>query len=222
MNRTKAAKDCLSQLEQGKLLLHPTDTIPGLGFHPLHSAAYRNLAEVKKRRLDQPCSAICASTDLAFSFFEGLSLNQQSFLNAVWPDSLTVIATASHRAPPLLVSGSGKIGLRVAKIENEWFQELLKDIHLPLPSTSVNTHGVTPAGTWEEAVTFAKDFPTQIYVPDLAPGSCERSLATSHLPSTILEFLDERRVRYIRPGKVTLSKDTLEGFGLVLEAQDGL
>ena len=78
-------EEFIKGLESGKLLIHPTDTIPGLTYDPSNRQGFKLLCDIKKRDMSKTCIGLVSSLDMASKFFESLDPEALSLLKKYWP-----------------------------------------------------------------------------------------------------------------------------------------
>ena len=134
-------------LRNGGLVVHPTDTVYGLGADPFQTSAIERLHRVK----DRPRSSVVsmAVTDIDVLFQYGVKTPvAEAFCTKNLPGPYTVVLRATPAAPPALVSPDGKIGQRVPRHP---IPRLLAKAFGPITSTSANRHGQPSPTSVEEA-----------------------------------------------------------------------
>ena len=157
----------VTALEAGQIVLHPTDTVPGLTCHPSHHQSINYLSFVKGRSVDKALLSLVHSTERALKYMACLPPGWRRALDLLWPGPLSVIWQASDLAPRSLVAADGTIGLRVPLLTkaNEWYGAVLKEVNLPLPTTSVNRAASPAAKTWRQAQDFCQRTTGYIFDP---------------------------------------------------------
>jgi L-threonylcarbamoyladenylate synthase len=134
-------------LQQGGLVVHPTDTVYGLAADPSQEAAIERVYRVKERPRGEPLSM--AVSDLETLFRHGVRTPlAEAFCAKNLPGPYTVVLRATAAAPRTLVSADGKIGLRIPAHP---IPRLLAKTFGPITSTSANLHGHASPTTCEEA-----------------------------------------------------------------------
>ena len=124
-------------LNNGEIIVYPTDTLYGFGVDATNTKAIQNLNRLKGRV--QPLSIIINTIEEISDFGE---INE-SLLNEIkkyFPGKYTALLNAKkHNLSPLIQNGSTKIGLR---IPNHSFPiKLTKLLKKPIVTTSINRHG---------------------------------------------------------------------------------
>ena len=124
-------------LNNGEIIVYPTDTLYGFGVDATNTKAIQNLNRLKGRV--QPLSIIINTIEEISNF----SKINESLLNEIkkyFPGKYTALLNAKkHNLSPLIQNGSAKIGLR---IPNHSFPiKLTKLLKKPIVTTSINRHG---------------------------------------------------------------------------------
>lgn len=102
-------------MNEGKLVAFPTETVYGLGAH-LEEESLKLIFAAKKRPYSDPlivhfaepeeAKKVVILTDEESELFDKLS-------KKFWPGPLTIIAPATNAIPPLVMAGTGCVGVRV-------------------------------------------------------------------------------------------------------------
>ena len=189
------------KMKSGNLCLHPTDSLPGIGFHPLLPDARDRMEGVKGNRDAKGFLALAADLEMAKSFWSPLPVGWESRLERLWPGPLTVVWQAAETAPPALVRGDGTLALRVPKLtRNDWLLQAIREFGLPLPSSSVNAPGMSPKPNLQEAEAHLASTGTSFFKMD---RSVEEWVdRPPSLPSTIIKIDSDGSFRLLRQGLV--------------------
>jgi L-threonylcarbamoyladenylate synthase len=195
--------DFNSALQKGLLCIHPTDTIPGIGWDPRNARAWEALVRWKRRPPDKTVLGLVDSVEKAQSFWQPLPKKWSRVLNSVWPAPLSVVWSAAEAAPKILVSPQGEIGLRVPKLDqrNEWFGRFLSHYPDPFPTTSINIAGQIPLTSLEEISAALAGDPASFISKGLLE-SCLPTEGTSEIrqPSTLIRIKRDGDFEVLRPG----------------------
>lgn len=185
----------LAALNEGKVCLHPSDTLPGLTFHPLLAKGRDNLLYIKQRESQKPFVSLVNSIEKAMIFWQPLPGAWERILSQLWPGPLTVVWKAQTLAPVFLQSKTGSLALRYPKwqVEDEWMKRLMESVDFPLPSTSINIAGDMPCRDWPTALEFLQGHPQQCFIPKL-----EYVPVFSQPASTIIELHEDGSFTMLR------------------------
>ena len=160
-------------LENGEVIVYPTDTLYGFGVDATNTDAIHRLNRLKGRI--QPLSIVLESVEHIHDFaeFQG---EIESEVNNLFPGAYTVLLPAeSNELSPFVQNGSSNIGVR---IPDHFFPvKLVKMLGKPIITTSINRHGNDPLN---DVTQVEIDFPNVDIFED-----------SSHTPSkgsTIVDF----------------------------------
>ena len=160
-------------LENGEVIVYPTDTLYGFGVDATNSDAIHRLNRLKGRI--QPLSIILESVEHMHDFAE-FQDKIETEVNNLFPGAYTVLLPAeSNELSPFVQNGSPNIGVR---IPDHFFPvKLVKMLEKPIITTSINRHGNDPLN---DVTQVEIDFPNVDIFED-----------SSHTPSkgsTIVDF----------------------------------
>ena len=160
-------------LENGEVIVYPTDTLYGFGVDATNSDAIHRLNRLKGRI--QPLSIILESVEHMYDFAE-FQDEIKTEVNNLFPGAYTVLLPAeSNELSPFVQNGSPNIGMR---IPDHFFPvKLVKMLGKPIITTSINRHGSDPLN---DVTQVEIDFPNVDIFED-----------SSHTPSkgsTIVDF----------------------------------
>ena len=160
-------------LENGEVIVYPTDTLYGFGVDATNTDAIHRLNRLKGRI--QPLSIVLESVEHMHDFaeFQG---EIEDEVNNLFPGAYTVLLPAeSNELSPFVQNGSSNIGVR---IPDHFFPvKLVKMLGKPIITTSINRHGNDPLN---DVTQVEIDFPNVDIFED-----------SSHTPSkgsTIVDF----------------------------------
>lgn len=172
-------------LQRGRLVVYPTDTLYGLGARLLDAQAVRKVTELKERPASAPLSFVVSSHEEVERYAE-LEPPHRASLRRLLPGPYTVLLPASGWArghlPSAALGPGPSVGIRIPA--HPLARELARRAG-PITSTSVNRHGAPAARSISEAT--AMFGIGRFTAVDGAP-------APSGKPSTLLD---------LRHGKVT-------------------
>jgi tRNA threonylcarbamoyl adenosine modification protein (Sua5/YciO/YrdC/YwlC family) len=127
-------------LENGEVIVYPTDTLYGFGVDATNTEAIQRLNQLKGRV--KPLSIVLESIDHMYDFVE-LDDRVKSEINKLFPGAYTVLLPSKkNNLSPLVQNGSPNIGVR---IPDHFFPvQLVKLLGKPIITTSINRHGTDP------------------------------------------------------------------------------
>lgn len=186
----------LEAFSKGEVCVHPTDTIPGLTCDPRRPSSVQNLDKIKKRGAKKSFVALVDSFDSAQKYWEPLPTFWQDLIRKLWPGPITFVWKARANLPTCIVSHLGEIALRHPRLSPEtvWFEKVMEQILVPIPSTSINYADGKPILGGKELEEFCAKY--AIYLPKMLSHS-------SGTASTVVRILDETRYEFLRVGAVS-------------------
>lgn len=203
---TEGLTEAKEALEEGKLVVMPTDTVYGIAAHAFDPIAVQRLLEAKVRGRLMPPPVLIPSADI----ISALAIDVPGWLNkmlvSLWPGALTVVLRAQPSLTWDLGETHGTVALRVPADERAL--TLLREVG-PLAVSSANLSGQAPATTIEQAEEMLAD-KVDIYL-DGGPTSGETV-------STILDATSSTP-RLLREGAVDLA--ALHEFNNTIEPVPG-
>jgi len=127
-------------INDGAIVVFPTDTVYGLGCNPYNHDAVLSLYEIKKRKKTKPFPVIGYSKKELEKIAEFNSL-EEKIAEKFWPGPITLILKIKDKEIQKSLDLEGKIAVRVPN--NQCVLALLKECKL-LVGTSANISGTTP------------------------------------------------------------------------------
>lgn len=128
----------LAVLQQGGILLYPTDTIWGLGCDATNETAVRKIYGIKERDDAKSLIILLAEAKDLFRYVANPHPDIVSIVQA-FDRPTTVIYEQAIGLPDNLVNKDGSIAIRVTK--DPFCKSLVKRLKKPLVSTSANISG---------------------------------------------------------------------------------
>lgn len=131
------------QLEAGRLLAYPTETVYGLGSAP-REGPLEALARFKGRPADKPFLLLISGRAMAEAWGLSFPPAADALAREFWPGALTLVLPGGEgRLPDRLRGPEG--GIAVRHTSHRLIAQLVAAIGFPLTSTSANLPGQPPA-----------------------------------------------------------------------------
>jgi L-threonylcarbamoyladenylate synthase len=132
----------VAAIEEGELVVIPTDTVYGLACTPEDAAVVRALSQLKRRAAGQPIALVAASVDGLIERAPELRGRAELLARSLLPGPLTlVLPNPARRYPWLTGERPQTIGVRVPEVEGP-AREFLAEVAV-VAATSANRHGGT-------------------------------------------------------------------------------
>ena len=130
----------MAAIEEGELVVIPTDTVYGLACTPDDAAVVRTLSQLKRRAAVQPITLVAASVDALIERAPELRGRAETIARSLLPGPLTlVLPNPARRYPWLTGERPQTIGVRVPEVEGP-AREFLAEV-IVVAATSANRHG---------------------------------------------------------------------------------
>ncbi len=127
--------DIKAVLDDGGLILYPTDTIWGIGCDATNAEAIEKVYQLKQRDRSKGLIILVDSVDMIKDYVKHIHPRIDTLLlHHVRP--LTIIFDDARNLPDNLVSDDGSIAIRV--VQEEYCQAVIKALGKPIVSTSAN------------------------------------------------------------------------------------
>lgn len=128
-------------LQEGGVIVFPTDTAYGLGADATNSDAIAKLFAIKDRDFNNPVPVMCGTKEQAEKYVM-FSPMAHKLADAYWPGALTMALDARDEHLAHIVHSTTNIGVRVPA--HDWCRTLAEKLGRPITSTSANASS-TPA-----------------------------------------------------------------------------
>jgi L-threonylcarbamoyladenylate synthase len=177
----------VSALNNGKIIVYPTDTLYGLGADIYNDDAVKKIFLIKKRSFDQPLSvAVSNINDIEEIAFvdDKIRCVAERFL----PGKLTLVLKKKNVVSDILTAGSTNVAVRIPDTP---VALRILSVFGPLTCTSANIHGMpTPNKINEIQMQFKDEINIYIDAGELKDK-----------PSTIIDLSDEKP-KVLREGAI--------------------
>ncbi|MDO5851869.1 MAG: L-threonylcarbamoyladenylate synthase [Methanobacteriaceae archaeon] len=177
----------INQLQEGKIVVYPTDTIYGIGANIFNLNAVKKVYNIKQRPFNKPLSITVNNIDQLESITK-IDTKTKSIVKKLLPGPYTLILKKTDKIHPLLTSNTNKVGIRMP--DNRIALELAEEF--PITSTSANITGQITGRTIHEIKKQLKDN-VDIYL--------DMDLISNKTPSTIID-LTGNSPKILRKGEI--------------------
>ncbi len=131
-------RNCLRTLEQGGIIVYPTDTIWGVGCDATNHEAVKKIFAIKQRQEKKSMLVLVDDFERINDHVDKLPDVAES-LATLSDRPVTIIYDNAINLAPNLVADDKTIGIRVAK--DDFCEELIRRFRRPIVSTSANIAG---------------------------------------------------------------------------------
>jgi len=189
--RDEGLTAAMTAVQEGKLVVLPTDTVYGLGADAFQADAVTALLAAKGRGRSMPPPVLVGTVRAASALAESLGAYGQDLIDEFWPGPLTLVFRSSPTLQWDLGDALGTVALRMPM--DPIALDLLRRTG-PLAVSSANKHGKPAATTAGEA---------QAQLGDAIDVYLDGGPSSDNVPSTILD-LTGTVPRMLRAGAISI------------------
>lgn len=183
-------KDFVSKLNNGEVIVIPTETVFGLAASAGNDEAIERIYQMKGRSENKPLQVMVSGMDMAkeYAIFDD---NANNIADKYWPGSLTMILRNREGSNLSdLLDYNGTIGLRVP--DNKRVIDLIDSFGMPLAVTSANLSNEPPILNIRD---IKKIFGNEM------PIYADKNENFSGVASTIIDLADDN-IKILREGRI--------------------
>ena len=184
-------KEAAQTINDGGLVLFPTETVYGLGANGLDKNAVKKIFIAKGRNQDNPLILHISNLEMLDSITSDITDIEYKLIKSFWPGPFTIILNKKDVVPDNVTGGLNTVAVRMPS--NIIAKKLIEYAGLPIAAPSANISG-KPSGTnLDDILDELKDKVDFI----IDGGACEVGLE-----STVVRVIDNIP-HILRPGKIT-------------------
>ena len=176
--------ESIDWLNDGKILVHPTEGVWGLGCNALDQKAFKKIYLLKKRDSQKSFILLASSYEAIKKYIIKLTDDDISFLRKSWPGPVTLLIKFNNDLTSHLKNHTGKIAIRVSN--HLPLKSLFKGFEGLMVSTSANVSGEEIINDPIEIINAFDDIDVAYY---------NESLGTNKKPSTIIDLASRKIIR---------------------------
>jgi L-threonylcarbamoyladenylate synthase len=137
----KQLGEAVKILNQGGIIIFPTDTAFGIGCRIDNEEAIKRLFKIRNRPQSQAVPVLVSDLEMTKKYTAGISENViKNLIKPFWPGALTIVLNAKTEKVPSLVKGGGEtVGVRMPN--HSIVLEIIKAVGVPILGPSANFHG---------------------------------------------------------------------------------
>ena len=167
-------KKAVEVLQNGGIILYPTDTIWGIGCDATNEKAVRKVYEIKKREDSKSMLVLMENANLLERYVE--EIPEVAFdLIELSEKPVTIIYDGAKNLAKNLIASDGSIGIRITS-EN-FTRQLIQRLKKPIVSTSANVSGEPSPANFSE---ISKEIKSAVdYVVEYRQDDLSKAVASS-------------------------------------------
>lgn len=187
-----AIDDAMETLENGGLVVFPTDTVYGVGASVRRSDAVARLYVAKGRPLERAIPVLVSGEDSVGSLATEVHEFAGALMRRYWPGPLTIVLPAADWLPEEIVRDTGCVGVRMP--DHPVALELIRRSGGALATTSANRSGEPETRTAVDAAEQIGDRVDLVLDGGESPGG---------VPSTVVKIESDGSWTILRTGAIT-------------------
>jgi len=164
-------------LKEGKILIHPTESIWGLGCDALNPKAVSDVFKIKKRSKNKSFILLIKSLESIENYLQDINKEDIKYLHKHWPGPYTFLIKYNDKLPKHLWNETHKIAIRVSN--HLPIRLLFNSFSGIMVSTSANISGQKNLQKPEEIINFFEHDGMAYY---------DELLGTNKSPSRIIDL----------------------------------
>jgi L-threonylcarbamoyladenylate synthase len=176
---TDAVALAVQALQDGELVIFPTDTVYGLGANAFLPDAVARLYAVKARPLNLPIPLLLPDAAAIAAVCVDIPALAWQVVGRFWPGGLSLVLRRAPAVPDVVTAGGPTVAVRVP--DHDLVRDLCRRLGAPLAATSANLHGQPAPVTVEQATSALAGRVPLI----LADGPCPGGVASTVLDLTL-------------------------------------
>lgn len=138
---------CLEKLNEGGLILYPTDTVWGIGCDATNPAAVAKIYQLKQRSDSKAMIVLVADERDILKYVTQPELQVFDYIKGVSKPT-TVIYEGAVELAENLIAEDGSVAIRIC--DDEFCKHLIKRFRKPIVSTSANISGFPSAPCFKD------------------------------------------------------------------------
>ncbi len=181
-------QSCVKVLENGGLILYPTDTVWGIGCDGTNEEAVEKIYLLKNRNVEKSMIILLQDEKDILKYVDHQRAPVFDFIKGI-NKPVTVIYSRAKNLAKNLINRDGSIGIRL--VSDPFCSKLIKQLGKPLVSTSSNISGYPPPALFNDIDVEIKngvDYIVQHKQDDITPA----------IPSTVIKLNDDDSFSIIR------------------------
>jgi len=183
-------------LQQGGLVVFPSDTVYGLLVDASNEKAVKKLIAFKNRPPGKPIS-VFSDWDFLYDLVL-VSEKQKELLKNLLPGPFTVVLKSKGKVCPLLESEKKTLGVRIPDYQP--VNQLIKKIKKPVTATSANLSGKSPHYSIESLLKQLPESKKKLIDLIVDAGKLKRNK-----PSTVIDLVEEN-IKILRQGDIVFTQ----------------
>jgi L-threonylcarbamoyladenylate synthase len=178
----------LKIVQEGGIILYPTDTIWGIGCDATNTEAVTKIYALKQRDESKSMIILLDTDNKLQSYISDVPEIAYDLIEYA-DNPLTLVMPGARNVSPALIADDGSLGIRIVK--HDFCKQLIQRLKKPLVSTSANVSGTGSPRNFSD---ISPEILAGVdYVVDLEQDSTEIKK-----PSTVMRLQPDGRFEFLR------------------------
>ncbi len=135
------SKKIISILNQGGIVIFPTDTAFGIGCRLDMNNSIKKLFNIRKRPHDKAVPVLASSIKMIKEYVKDLDPEVENLMKKHWPGGLTIVVNCKkNKVSHLVTGGTEKIGFRIP--DHRTTRDMIRTVGVPILGPSANFSGL--------------------------------------------------------------------------------
>ena len=137
----KQIEEAVKILNQGGIVIFPTDTAFGIGCRMDNEEAIKRLFKIRNRPESQAAPVLVSDLEMVKKYTAEVPEDViENLIKPFWPGALTIVLNAKiEKVPPLVRGGGETVGIRMPN--HAIILEIIRTVGVPILGPSANFHG---------------------------------------------------------------------------------
>lgn len=188
---TKELANVKKLINNGEIIVFPTETVYGIGANALDSEAVKKIFFAKGRPSDNPLIVHVANKQTIGELAEVQSAVEQLLIDAFMPGPITIILKKKKIIPDIVSAGLETVGIRMPS--NKIANKIIETSEVPIAAPSANISG-RPSGTHIDDIRSELEEKVAVVI--------DGGESDIGLESTVVKVINDIPT-ILRPGKIT-------------------
>jgi L-threonylcarbamoyladenylate synthase len=140
-NYPEVIKKTVKVINEGGLVIFPSDTVYILAVDPTNKDAVKKLLSFKNRWTGKAISIAVKDKEMAKNYVK-LNENSENIYKNLLPGPFTIVSNGKHKTAKGIEAENGTLGIRIP--DNKYIFDLVSELNGPVTATSANLSGRTP------------------------------------------------------------------------------
>lgn len=126
-------------LNNGGLVISPTDTVYGIMGDALNKESIKNVYDVKHRDYKKPLILLMSSIDMIKEYTLDISDDEMNLMKKFFPGCMTILLRRNSKVDDMICNNGEYVGVRIP--DNKDLLSIIEKLGRPVFSTSCNISG---------------------------------------------------------------------------------